>query len=118
MASASSLVRSRSATPRMSYSRKTWGADRSMVNAHVQRFGPIRKRLSAIVARAVDSTPPRPPPPSPAPVPAPSAYVYAATDERPRTPHEIELCKKASSTDWVYFLSGLVLTAGSIVLYT
>jgi hypothetical protein len=88
-----------------------------MVRAHVQRFRPIRKRLSAIVARAVDSLPP-PPPPSPAALSAPPAYVYAATDERPRTPHEIELCKKASSTDWLYLISGLVLTTGAIALDT
>ncbi|MGO8991939.1 MAG: hypothetical protein ACLQVI_01325 [Polyangiaceae bacterium] len=65
-----------------------------------------------MVARAtVDSPPPPPPPPPP-------AYVYAATDERPRTPHEVELCKKASTTDWLYLASGVVLTAGSIALDT
>jgi hypothetical protein len=60
---------------------------------------------------AVDSAPPPPPP-------SPPAYVYAATDERPRTPHEVELCAKASTTDWLYLATGLVLTAGSITVDT
>jgi hypothetical protein len=34
--------------------------------------------------------------------PDPPAYVYAATDYRPRQPREIELCTKASSFDWMY----------------
>jgi hypothetical protein len=34
--------------------------------------------------------------------PDPPAYVYAATDYRPRQPREIELCAKASSFDWMY----------------
>lgn len=34
--------------------------------------------------------------------PDPPAYVYAATDYRPRQPREIELCEKASSFDWLY----------------
>jgi hypothetical protein len=60
----------------------------------------------------VDSAPPPPaPPPSP-------PYVYAATDERPRTKQEIDLCEKASSPDWLYFGSGLLLTGGSIALDT
>jgi hypothetical protein len=44
--------------------------------------------------------------------------VYAATDERPRTPHEKELCDKAGSVDWLYLGSSLLLTAGSIALDT
>jgi hypothetical protein len=32
----------------------------------------------------------------------PPAYVYAATDSRPRQPREIALCEKASSFDWLY----------------
>lgn len=32
----------------------------------------------------------------------PPAYVYAATDYRPRQPREIELCAKASHFDWLY----------------
>jgi hypothetical protein len=34
--------------------------------------------------------------------PDPPAYVYAATDSRPRQPREITLCEKASSFDWLY----------------
>jgi hypothetical protein len=66
-----------------------------------------------MVARvAVDS----PPPPPPAPRPPPAPYVYAATDERPRTSEEQKLCEKASSPDWLYIGSGIVLTAGAIVV--
>ncbi|MBX3185788.1 MAG: hypothetical protein KF819_02185 [Labilithrix sp.] len=36
------------------------------------------------------------------PPPDPPAYVYAATDLRPRQPREIELCTKASEFDWMY----------------
>jgi hypothetical protein len=65
-----------------------------------------------MVARvAVDS-----PPPPPAPRPPPAPYVYAATDERPRTAEERKLCEKASHPDWLYLGSGVVLTAGAIVL--
>lgn len=32
----------------------------------------------------------------------PPAYVYAATDYRPRQPREIELCARASTFDWRY----------------
>jgi len=46
----------------------------------------------------VDALPPDPSPPGP--------YVYAASDYRPRQTREIELCERASTTDWVY-LSGL-----------
>ncbi|MDB5219691.1 MAG: hypothetical protein JWO86_7618 [Myxococcaceae bacterium] len=34
--------------------------------------------------------------------PDPPAYVYSATDYRPRQPREIALCEKASSFDWLY----------------
>jgi hypothetical protein len=34
--------------------------------------------------------------------PDPPAYVYAATDFRPRQGREIDLCKKAADFDWVY----------------
>ena len=34
--------------------------------------------------------------------PEPPAYVYAATDFRPRQPREIELCAKAARFDWLY----------------
>jgi hypothetical protein len=81
-----------------------------MVHEQIVRFGPIRKRLSAMFAPIpVDAAPP----PSP---PSPPAYVVAATDERPRGPREIELCKKASTPDWLYFGSGLLLTAAAITL--
>lgn len=46
-----------------------------------------------------------PPPPDPAP------YVYGATDLRPRSTREIELCKQASEFDWQYtgaFAVGLI----------
>ena len=56
-------------------------------------------------------------PPSPAAnPPPPPAYVAAATDERPRGPREIELCEKASTPDWLYFGSGILLTAAAITL--
>jgi hypothetical protein len=62
-----------------------------------------------MVARvAVDSPPPPPPPPP--------AYVYAATDERPRTPEERDLCAKASSPDWLYLGASVLVTAGAFVL--
>jgi hypothetical protein len=54
-------------------------------------------------------TPPPPPPPPP-------AYVYAATDERPRGPRETELCAKASKPDWLYLGTGLLLTVAAITL--
>jgi hypothetical protein len=41
------------------------------------------------------------PPPTP-PRDDPPAYVYAATDIRPRQAREIELCEAASSFDWQY----------------
>lgn len=45
----------------------------------------------------------QPPPPPPADVPdEPPAYVYAASDLRPRQSREIELCEKASHFDWLY----------------
>jgi hypothetical protein len=34
--------------------------------------------------------------------PDPPAYVYAATDYRPRQAREIDLCKRASDFDWMY----------------
>ena len=37
-----------------------------------------------------------------APPPDPPAYVYAASDFRPRQAREIELCKAASDFDWMY----------------
>jgi len=59
----------------------------------------------------VDSAPPPPPP-------APHAYVYAATDERPRTPEEKRLCATASGVDWLYLGAGVVLTAGAVAFDT
>jgi hypothetical protein len=44
--------------------------------------------------------------------------VYAATDERPRTPEEKRLCDKASSVDWLYLGTGVLLTAGAIAFDT
>ncbi len=45
--------------------------------------------------------------------PDPPAYVYAATDFRPRQAREIELCKKASSFDWLYTGAMAVGVVGS-----
>ena len=56
----------------------------------------------------MDAPPPPPPPPP--------AYVYAATDERPRGAHETELCAKASTPDWLYLGAGVLLTAAAITL--
>jgi hypothetical protein len=56
----------------------------------------------------VDTLPPPPPPPP--------AYVYAATDERPRGKRETELCESASTPDWLYFGASVVLTVGAITL--
>lgn len=56
-------------------------------------------------------------PPSPSTVHAAEApYVYAATDIRPRTTREIELCEKASSFDWQYTGAWALGVAGSIYL--
>jgi hypothetical protein len=42
--------------------------------------------------------------------------VYAASDSAPRQTREIELCERASSTDWVY-MSGLVAgVVGTVAL--
>ena len=76
----------------------------------IVRFRPIRKRPFRYRRAPLPWIPPPPLPPPP-----PPAYVYAATDERPRGPREIELCKKASAPDWVYFGSSVLLTAGAIV---
>jgi hypothetical protein len=46
-------------------------------------------------------------------LPEPPAYVYAATDIRPRQPREIELCSKAGSFDWLYTGAMAVGVAGS-----
>lgn len=50
----------------------------------------------------MDATSLPPPPTSAAPPPEPPGYVYAATDLRPRQTREIELCKRASTFDWLY----------------
>lgn len=53
----------------------------------------------------------QPPPPPASPPADPPAYVYAATDIRPRQAREIELCEKASTFDWQYtgaFVLGFV----------
>lgn len=48
----------------------------------------------------------------------PPAYVYAATDYRPRQSREIELCQKAAGFDWLYTGTALVGVAGSVALET
>ena len=56
-----------------------------------------------VASAAVDGTPPASTDASAqAALPDPPAYVYAATDYRPRQPREIQLCEKASSFDWLY----------------
>lgn len=50
--------------------------------------------------------------------PEPPPYVYAASDSAPRQTREIELCERASNTDWVY-MSGLVAgVVGTVALDT
>lgn len=51
----------------------------------------------------MDGPPPQEPPP----------YIYAASDNAPRQAREIELCKRASSFDWMYSLSAVVATVGA-----
>jgi hypothetical protein len=46
----------------------------------------------------------------------PPPYVYAASDVRPRGSHEIDLCQRASSVDWLYLGTGVLVSAGSIAL--
>lgn len=53
-----------------------------------------------------------PPPPAEEPI-EPPAYVYAASDIRPRQAREIELCEKASHFDWLYTGSFVVLFLGA-----
>jgi hypothetical protein len=52
------------------------------------------------------------------PVPPPQhteiPYVYAATDARPRTEREVELCRKASHPDWLYWGVMLAADVGSV----
>jgi hypothetical protein len=57
-----------------------------------------------------------PPPSSASSAPANAPYVYAATDERPRTPRERELCRAASTFDWLYWGTTVAATAGAITL--
>ena len=54
-----------------------------------------------------------PPQAAPSALPEPPAYVYAATDYRPRQPREIELCEKASHFDWLYTGSMVLGLLGS-----
>jgi hypothetical protein len=53
----------------------------------------------------LDAAPPPPPP-----------YVYAATDYRPRGDREVELCKRASRVDWLYFGGSVLADVGTITL--
>lgn len=43
-----------------------------------------------------------------------AAYTYAATDFAPRQPREIELCRAAAHTDWLYLGGSVALTAAAI----
>jgi hypothetical protein len=54
-----------------------------------------------VASLTVDGLPP-PDPSAEARSPDPPAYVYAATDIRPRQPREVALCAKASDFDWQY----------------
>jgi hypothetical protein len=58
------------------------------------------------VRPALDAAPPPPPP----------AYVYAATDYRPRGAEELDLCRRASSVDWFYFGGSLLADVATITL--
>jgi hypothetical protein len=53
----------------------------------------------------LDAAPPPPPP-----------YVYAATDYRPRGQEDVELCRRASHVDWLYFGGSLLADVGTITL--
>lgn len=48
----------------------------------------------------------------------PPAYVYAATDYRPRQPREIELCARASRFDWMYTGTAILGLGASIYFNT
>jgi hypothetical protein len=54
--------------------------------------------------------------PAALPPPPEQAYVYAATDIRPRQTREIELCEKASHFDWQYAGTFAVAFGASIYL--
>lgn len=43
-----------------------------------------------------------------------AAYTYGATDFGPRQPREIELCRKAAHTDWLYLGGSVMLTGAAI----
>jgi hypothetical protein len=64
--------------------------------------GSLPPDSSAPAAQAAQALPPDPP-----------AYVYAATDFRPRQAREIELCAKASQFDWMYTGVTLLGVVGS-----
>jgi hypothetical protein len=64
------------------------------------RFSHARKGV--VASPTVDGSPPPETESPQANPPDPPAYVYAATDYRPRQPREIELCTKASGFDWMY----------------
>lgn len=55
-------------------------------------------------------------PPAQPPEQPKHAYVYAATDIRPRQTREIELCERASRFDWQYTGAFVLGFAGSIYL--
>lgn len=55
------------------------------------------------------------PPPAP---PESPPYVYAATDIRPRQQREIDLCEKASHTDWLYIGGLFALDVAGIYVDT
>jgi len=50
--------------------------------------------------------------------PDPPAYVYAATDIRPRQPREIELCARAADFDWLYTGVSLLGVVGGVYANT
>jgi hypothetical protein len=76
--------------------------------------GAIARKKSSLVqhaiVRAVDA-------PTPAQEPVhqePPPYVYAAAEYRPVGDRDIELCREASHTDWVYIASLAALDAAAI----
>jgi hypothetical protein len=60
----------------------------------------------------VDSTPPPTTPPN-----EPAPYVFAAAEYRP-TERDMELCRKASHTDWLYIAGTVAMDSGLVVADT
>src|ERR1700722_1920532 len=104
MPRAPSSVRSRSATPRMSYSRKAWAGSFMTAQCGAGTTPHASPGCGAKFAPALDSLPP----------PPPGSYSYAPGDIYPRGDHEHELCDTASHPDWWYLGALTLLNAGAI----